>query len=122
MSSHGIKPDPQKVEAINAMPTPANREDSQRSLGVVTYLLKFIPNMSQKMNGLGKKLMQLQALRKHQSSAPVLKFFDSMERVTMSVNAMFQRFGCCYSPERLPCGLRLKSPNSEPAKLRANRK
>ena len=66
LCSDGIKSDPQKVEAINAMLTPANCEDSQRFLGVVTYPLKFIPNMSQKMNGLDKKLkmMHLQALRK----------------------------------------------------------
>ena len=30
LSSDGIKPDPQKVEAINAMLTPANGEDSRR--------------------------------------------------------------------------------------------
>ena len=48
LSADGVKPDPQKVEAITAMPTPANREDLQRFLGVVTYLSKFIPNMSQK--------------------------------------------------------------------------
>jgi len=48
LSADGVKPHPQKVEAIIAMPTPANREDLQRFLGVVTYLSKFIPNMSQK--------------------------------------------------------------------------
>ena len=48
LSADGVKPDPQKVEAIIAMPTPANREDLQRFLGVVTYLSKFIPNMSHK--------------------------------------------------------------------------
>ena len=48
LSADGVKPDPKKVEAILAMPTPANREGLQRFLGVVTYLSKFIPNMSQK--------------------------------------------------------------------------
>ncbi len=48
LSADGVKPDPQKVEAIIAMPTPANHDDLQRFLGVVTYLSKFIPNMSQK--------------------------------------------------------------------------
>ena len=47
LSSDGIKPDPQKVEAIIAMLTPANREDLQRFLGIVTYPSQFIPNMSQ---------------------------------------------------------------------------
>lgn len=38
LSSDGIKQGPQKVEAINAMPIPANREDLQRFVDVVTYL------------------------------------------------------------------------------------
>ena len=46
LSVDGVKPDPQEVEAIVTMPTRANREDLQRFLGVVTYLSKFIPNMS----------------------------------------------------------------------------
>ena len=48
LSADGVKPDPQKVEAINRMPVPVNREELQRFLGVVTYLSKFILNMSQK--------------------------------------------------------------------------
>ena len=48
LSAYGVKPDPKKVEAIIAMPTPPNREDIQRFLRVVTYLSKFIPNMSSK--------------------------------------------------------------------------
>ena len=48
LSADGVKPDPKEVEAIIAMPTSTNREDLQRFLGVVTYLSKFIPVMSQK--------------------------------------------------------------------------
>ena len=48
LSADGVKPDPLKVEAIKAMPPPGDREELQRFLGVVTYLSKFIPNMSQK--------------------------------------------------------------------------
>ena len=48
LSADGVKPDPLKVEAIKAMPPPGDRGELQRFLGVVTYLSKFIPNMSQK--------------------------------------------------------------------------
>ena len=42
LSADGVKPDPKNVEAIIAMPTPANHEDLQRFLGVVICLSKFI--------------------------------------------------------------------------------
>lgn len=58
LSADGVKPDPKKVEAIIAMPTPANREDLQKFLGVVTYLSKFIPNMSQKSASLCQLLQK----------------------------------------------------------------
>ena len=49
LSTDSVEPNPQKFEVIIARPTPAKREDlPQRFLDVVTYLSKFIPNMSQK--------------------------------------------------------------------------
>ena len=48
LGADGVKPDLLKVGAIKAMPPPGDREELQRFLGVVTYLSKFIPNMSQK--------------------------------------------------------------------------
>lgn len=48
LGADGLKPNPQKVEAVKAsMPCPTNREELQRFLVVLTYLSKFIPNMSQ---------------------------------------------------------------------------
>ena len=106
LSADGVKPDPQKVEAIIAMPAPANREDLQRFLGVVTYLSKFIPNMSQKSAPLRQLLQkdvewswgQLEedtftCLKTSISSAPVLMFFDPKEPVTLSVDASSKGVG-----------------------------
>ena len=47
LSKDGVKPDPKKTEAIAAMPAPKNREKLQRFIGMLTYLAKFIPNLSQ---------------------------------------------------------------------------
>ena len=46
LSAEGIKPDPKKVEAITNMPTPSNKTELQRFLGMVNYLSKFIPRLS----------------------------------------------------------------------------
>ena len=106
LSADGIKPDPEKVEAIIAMPIPANREDLQRFLGVVTYLSKFIPNKSQKSAPLRQLLQKdvewswgqveddkFVCLKTSISSAPVLKFFDPKEPVTLSVDASSKGVG-----------------------------
>lgn len=106
LSADGVKPDPQKVEAINAMPVPVNREELQRFLGVVTYLSKFIPNLSQKSAPLRQLLQKdvewswgqaeddaFTSLKTAISSAPVLKFFDPGEPVTLSVDASSKGVG-----------------------------
>ena len=59
LSADGVKPNPQKFEVIIAMPRLANREDLQRFLGVVSYLSKFIPNMSQKSAQLRQLLQKM---------------------------------------------------------------
>ena len=45
-SHEGAKPDPTKIEAIRDTPTPKSKQDLQRLLGMITYLGKFIPNLS----------------------------------------------------------------------------
>ena len=46
VSEEGLKPDPQKVKAINEMPTPEGKEDLRRILRMINYLAQFIPNLS----------------------------------------------------------------------------
>ena len=47
VSKEGLKPDSKKTEAIKNMARPKNTEELQRFLGMITYLAKFIPNLSQ---------------------------------------------------------------------------
>ena len=42
----GVKPDPDKVQAARDMPTPTNVTELQRVLGLVTFLGRYIPNLS----------------------------------------------------------------------------
>ena len=46
ITKDGIKPDESKIEAILNLPSPLNKKDVERLLGMVTYLSKCIPNMS----------------------------------------------------------------------------
>ncbi|XP_014675600.1 PREDICTED: uncharacterized protein K02A2.6-like [Priapulus caudatus] len=46
ISDKGVKPDSTKIEAIHAMDRPTNKKELQRFLGMVTYLAKFVPDLS----------------------------------------------------------------------------
>ena len=46
LSSKGIKPDPSKVQAITEMKSPQDKKELQRVMGMINYLGKFIPNLS----------------------------------------------------------------------------
>lgn len=46
-TKEGLKADPTKTEAINKMPVPEDIPALQRFLGVVNYLEKYIPKLSE---------------------------------------------------------------------------
>ena len=52
LTSEGLKPDSQKIEAITEMPRPEKPEDVLRLNGMVNYLSRFLPNLSDVMKPL----------------------------------------------------------------------
>ena len=46
LSSEGLKPDYEKVKAVEQMKAPQSKKELQHFLGFVQYLAKFLPNMS----------------------------------------------------------------------------
>ena len=48
LTDEGIKPDKAKIAAINDMSAPTSKQEIQRFLGMVTYLAKWIPDLSEK--------------------------------------------------------------------------
>ena len=52
----GIRPDPSKIEDIRKMPTPQDKEDLQRFIGLVNYLAAYIPNFADKVSPLQELL------------------------------------------------------------------
>ena len=52
LTAEGLKPDPEKVRAIVEMPRPEKRDDTLRLNGMVNYLSRFLPNLSDVMKPL----------------------------------------------------------------------
>lgn len=46
ITEKGISVDPEKIKAIVSMPSPHNKNDVQRILGVLNYVRRFLPNFS----------------------------------------------------------------------------
>ena len=100
ITSEGIKPDKRKVSAIINMERPKNKTDVQRFLGMVTYLAKWIPELSKKSAPLRDLLVEKNdwqwtekqedswnLLKATVSSHPVLEFYDPTLPTKISTDA-----------------------------------
>ena len=47
-TDEGVKPDKEKVQTILMMPEPSTKQELQRFIGMIQYLAKFIPDLSEK--------------------------------------------------------------------------
>ena len=100
ISSDGLKPDPAKVQGIQEMPSPTSKQDVKRLLGMVNYLQRFAPKLSEITAPLRDLLKEqicfqwdavheqsLAAIKKVISEAPVLQFFDPLDSVEIQCDA-----------------------------------
>lgn len=100
LSEDGVKPDPRKISAIYNMERPQNRDDVRRFLGMVTYLAKFIPDLSTHSAPLRSLLDQknewcwsyeqeqcFKQLKETLTQEPVLKFYDPERSTRISADA-----------------------------------
>lgn len=89
LTSNGLEVDPEKVRAINEMPIPEDAAGILRFTGMVTYLAKFVPNMSDMLEPLRRLTVKdvdfqwtieqqtaFENIKKILIEAPVLKYYD----------------------------------------------
>ena len=99
LSKDGKKPDPRKTESITQVAPPQNKE-VQRFLDMLTYLVKFIPNLSQiaaplrvllekdtQWHWQDEQVQSFKALKQLATKAPFLKYFDPNKHTKLSVDA-----------------------------------
>lgn len=115
LSGEGLKPDQDKIKAIVEMPKPQDKSALLRFLGMVRYLAKFVPNLSETSAPLRKLLKSgvewhwetplqksFEALKSQLSNAPVLRYFDVNKAVTLSVDASSEGLGAVILQEEHP--------------------
>ncbi|UYV80685.1 K02A2.6-like [Cordylochernes scorpioides] len=100
ISRDGIAIQASRAEAIQKLKRPENKTEVQRFLGMVTYLGKFIPNLSDKTAPLRKLISNksewkfggeendcFEKLKNMVSNAPILTFLDPTKPITISSDA-----------------------------------
>ena len=100
ISKDGVKPDFNKISDIMNMPAPQNKTGVQRLLGMVTYLAKFIPNMSQLTHPIRTLLNKdthfhwsyeqdkaLEKIKETLTRHPVLAFYDVKKDIELHADS-----------------------------------
>jgi hypothetical protein len=115
VSVEGLKPDPQKIEAILNMPPPTDTTGLQRLLGMVRYLTQYIPEESSITAPLRELLKKetewkwqpehdeaLEKLKTVLTSDPVLTFYDVTKPVVLQVDSSQKGLGACLLQDKKP--------------------
>eukprot|EP00057_Strongylocentrotus_purpuratus_P007302 XP_011661776.1 PREDICTED: uncharacterized protein K02A2.6-like [Strongylocentrotus purpuratus] len=106
LTSDGLKPDPKKVKAVVELPAPTDKKGVQRLLGSVTYLSRFMPRLADVAEPLRRLTDKgvhfewredheetLNQLRKLMTEAPILKYYDLKDEVTIQCDASEKGLG-----------------------------
>ena len=112
VTQDGVKPDPNKIQAITEMPTPRDVLELQRVLGMVTYLGRFIPNLSVRTTALRSLLVkgndwqwhaeheaEWNGIKETLSKHPVLQYYDESKALKVSTDASKDGIGAVLLQE-----------------------
>jgi transposase InsO family protein len=125
ISADGLKPDPAKVKAVQEMAPPVDKKELQTMIGMINYLAKFAPQLSETIKPMRDLLKedvefrwdhpQEEALKKAKQvilSQPVLVYFDPSKPITLQVDASKYGLGAALLQEGKPVAFASKSLNA----------
>ena len=113
ISSEGLGTDPEKVEAIKRIESPVDKKSLQRLLGMVNYLAKFVPNLSDLCTPMRQLLQKnaswlwtanheatLEKVKAVICNSPVLRYFDARKHIVIQCDASSTGLGRSTSARR----------------------
>ena len=125
ISREGIRVDQEKVRAITEMPSPQDKMGIQRLMGMVNYVAKFIPNVSEVTSPIREVLKKdvefsweieqqksFMEIKELISSASCLALNDVNKDVTLEVDACKTGVGAVLIKEGKPVGFASRSLTS----------
>ncbi|KAK3744137.1 hypothetical protein QZH41_006175 [Actinostola sp. cb2023] len=125
ITAEGVKPNPDKVKGIAEMKVPTDIKELQRFMGMVNYLGKFLPNLSNSTQALRELLQKetawhwderhdhhaFQDIKVKVTDPHILKYYDVNKPVTVSVDASSYGLGACLLQEGHPISYASRSLN-----------
>ena len=121
-TSQGICPDPSKLEDVREMPSPQNKDELQRILGMMTYLSPYIPNYAEKSAILRELLKKdvpflwhedheevFQSLKSEISKGACLQYYKPSVHTVLEVDASSKGLGACLLQDGKPIAFASKS-------------
>lgn len=115
LTSEGLKIDPDKVKAIIEMPQPRNADDIQRLNGMVTYLSRFLPHLSEVMKPLREltrnnaewkwdepQQTAFEQVKLMMTSTPVLAYYDPDKELTIQCDSSQSGLGTVLMQDGRP--------------------
>ena len=120
-TTSGLKPARSKVSAITAMPSSTNKKQVQSFIGMVNYLSKFLPRLSELVE-LIRKLSKdkvsfnwgpehqaaFQQMNKEISCAPVLAYYNPKKQTMLQTDANIKGLGAFYLKKKSQFILQVK--------------
>jgi hypothetical protein len=122
LTSDGVKPDPEKIKAIEKMPPPTDAGGVARLNGMINYLSRFLPRLSQIMQPIRKLSHKgiawewgseqenaFAAVKTLITSAPVLAYYDPQQPLMVQCDSSQDGIGAVLLQNEKPIDFRSRS-------------